>query len=283
MRSRAGRGRDVTSRGTVAVVQPFERLRYLARWSDEDDGALVSEAADCLAGFADDPAGLVVACRRLLSHHPASGALWWLCSRVLTAPEPAEAAWEAWTLINEDRTATRLSGLLPFPHDDPIAVLGWPDLAGAALAERPDLDVIAVRRRSGDDQLRARLARREHPVRVVNEVELAALEPSYLLVEATAASPTCAVVPDGAADLLGDLAGGGTTGWLVAGVGRLLPERLFASLQRELERDDPDHVPVALVDAGRFARVAGPRGLDAPGELSRRVDAPVAPELLRLS
>jgi hypothetical protein len=264
-------------------VQPFERLRYLARWSDEDDGALVSEAADCLAGFADDPAGLVVACRRLLSHHPASGALWWLCARVLTAPEPADAAWEAWTLVNEDRTAERLAGLLPFPHDEPIAVLGWPGLAGAALAERPDLDVIAVRRRSGDDRLRARLARREHPVRVVSEVELAALEPSHLLVEATAASPTCAVVPDGAADLLGDLARGGTTGWLVAGVGRLLPERLFASLRHELERDDPDHVPVALVDIARFARVAGPHGLDAPDTLSRRIDAPVAPELLRLS
>src|SRR5262249_20502810 len=99
--------------GTVARVQPFERLRYLARWSDEDDSALVSEAADCLAGFADDPAGLVVACRRLLSHHPASGALWWLCARVLAAPDPADAAWEAWQLVNDDRTAHRLAGLPP--------------------------------------------------------------------------------------------------------------------------------------------------------------------------
>jgi hypothetical protein len=264
-------------------VQPFERLRYLARWSDEDDGALVSEAADCLAGFADDPAGLVVACRRLLSHHPASGALWWLCARVLTAPEPADAAWQAWKLVNEDRTAERLSGLLPFPHDEPIAVLGWPDLTGAALAERPDLDVIAIRRRSGSERLRARITRREPPVRVAGEVDVAALEPSHLLVEASAASPTCAVVPDGSADLLGELDRGGTTSWLVAGVGRLLPERLFASLRHELERDDPEGVPVALVDIGRFARVAGPRGLDAPDALSRRVDAPVAPELLRLS
>lgn len=264
-------------------MQPFERLRYLARWSEEDDGGLVSEAADCLAGFADDPAGLVVACRRLLTHHPASGALWWLCARVLMAPEPAEAAWQAWQLLDQDRTAERLSSLLPFPHDEPIAVLGWPDIAGTALAERPDLDIIAVRRRSGEGHFRARLARREPPVRVVSEVEGAALQPSHLLVEATAASPTCAVVPDGAPDLLGDLAAGGTTGWLVAGVGRVLPERLFASLHHEIERDQPDRVPVALVEVGRFARVAGPTGLDAPDTLSRRVDAPVAPELLRLA
>jgi hypothetical protein len=264
-------------------VQPFERLRYLARWSDEDDGALVSEAADCLAGFADDPAGLVVACRRLLSHHSASGALWWLCARVLAAPEPADAAWEAWRLVNEDATAERLAGLLPFPHDEPIAVLGWPDLAGAALAERPDLDVIAVRRRSGNDHRRARRARREAPVRIVDEVDAAALEPSHLLVEAIATSPSGAMVPAGASDLLDSLAAGGTVGWLVAGVGRVLPERLFAALRAELERDEGEHTPVALVDVGRFARVAGPTGLVAPDALLRRVDCPVAPELLRLS
>jgi hypothetical protein len=264
-------------------VQPFERLRYLARWSDEDDGALVSEAADCLAGFADDPAGLVVACRRLLSHHPASGSLWWLCARLLTAPDPADAAWQAWQLVNEDHTAERLSRLLPFPHDEPIAVLGWPELTGAALAERPDLDVIAVRRRSGDEHLRARLSRREAPVRVVSEVEAAALGPSHLLVEAAALSPSCVVVPHGAADLLDDLAASSTIGWLVAGVGRVLPERLFASLRHELERDQSGRAPVALVDVARFARVAGPTGLDPPDALPRRIDSPVAPELLRLS
>jgi hypothetical protein len=38
-----------------------------------------------------------------------------------------------------------------------------------------------------------------------------------------------------------------------------------------------------LVEMTRFGRVASPTGLDAPDSLSRRVDAPVAPELLRLS
>ena len=264
-------------------MQPFERLRYLARWSDEYDSALVSEAADCLAGFADDPAGLVVACRRLVSHHPVSGALWWLCARVLTASDPAEAAWNAWQLVNDDGTTDRLSRLLPFPHDEPIAVLGWPDLAGAALAERPDLDVIAIRRRSGDDHRRARLARREAAIRIVSEVDAAALEPSHLLVEALAASPTSAVVPDGAADLLDTLAATGTVGWLVAGVGRVLPERLFAAMRAELEREQTEHTPVELMEVNCFERIAGPTGLANPDALRRWVDCPVAPELLRLS
>ena len=264
-------------------MQPFERLRYLARWTDEDDSALVSEAADCLAGFADDPAGLVVACRRLLSHHPASGALWWLCARVLAAPDPAEAAWEAWQLVNDDQTADRLAGLLPFPHDEPIAVLGWPDLAGAALAERPDLDVVAIRRRSGDDHRRARLARRDAAIRIVSDVDAAALEPSHMLIEAMAAGPRRAVVAAGAADLLDTLADAGSVCWLVAGVGRVLPERLFAAVESELGRDGDEHTPVDVVDVSRFARVAGPAGLAAPDTLLRRVDCPVAPELLRLS
>ena len=264
-------------------MQPFERLRYLARWSDDDDSALVSEAADCLAGFADDPAGLVVACRRLLAHHPATGALWWLCARVLAAPDPADAAWEAWQLVNDDHTADRLAGLLPFPHDEPVAVLGWPDVAGAALAERPDLDLVAIRRRTGDDHRRARLARREASIRIVNDVEACALEPSHLLVEATAAGPHRAVVAGGAGDLLDTLAATGTVAWLVAGAGRVLPERLFAAMQSELGRDADEHAPVDVVDLRRFARVAGPSGLAAPDALLRRVDCPVAPELLRLS
>ena len=104
-------------------MMPFERLRAIARHG-ADDRTLVAEAADCLAEFDDDPAGLVVTCRRLLHHHAACGPLWWLCARVLAAPDTSEAAWEAEELVRADRTPTRLAALLPFPHDEPIAVLG---------------------------------------------------------------------------------------------------------------------------------------------------------------
>lgn len=120
-------------------------------------------------------------------------------------------------------------------------------------------------------------------MRIVSEVEAAALEPSHVLVEAFAASPRSAVVPEGAADLLATLAATGAVAWLVAGVGRVLPQRLFTALQVELERDHSEHTPVELVEVTRFARVAGPRGLEAPDGLLRRVDCPVAPELLRLA
>jgi hypothetical protein len=257
-------------------VLPFERLRALARYSG-DDTELVLEAADCLADFGADPQLLTV-CRRLLAHHLASGPLWWLCAHVVGAANPSQAAHDAARRLREDRTATRLASALPFPHDEPIAVLGWPEVAGAALAERPDLDVIAVRSRVGDRTLRARLSRTELRVRAVDEPEAMALEPGHLLVEVLATSPSTALVPNGTADLLWSLSTARL--WLVAGAGRLLPERLFEVAQREVERAVD---PIAeTLEVARADRVAGPAGLDAPERLATRVDCPVAPELLRL-
>ena len=72
-------------------VTPAERLRSVTRRNVDDD-RLAAAAADALAGFSDEPASLVVACRRVLAHHPAHGALWWVCSRILAAADPAAAA-----------------------------------------------------------------------------------------------------------------------------------------------------------------------------------------------
>ncbi|MEX2100001.1 MAG: hypothetical protein WEB19_01170 [Acidimicrobiia bacterium] len=260
---------------------PFERLRALARYGGDDHG-LALEAADCLADFASDPTQLVTVCRRLLAHHPTCGPLWWLCARAVAAPDLREATRDAVRLLDADRTAPRLASLLPFPHDEPVAVLGWPDTVAAALAERPDLDVLAIRM-GADRHLRARLARSEAPMRVVDETEAIAFGPSHLLVEVMATSPTTAVVPEGVESLLWSLAN--VQLWLVAGVGRLLPERMFATLRAEIERDDdlaPRATDTELLDVTKATRIAGPAGLDPPERLATRIDCPVAAELLRL-
>jgi hypothetical protein len=263
--------------GSVHAVQPFERLRYIARHAG-DDRTLVAEAADCLAAFEYDLPGLVVACRRLIDHHTDSPLLWWLCARVLAAPDPADAAWEAEGLVRDDHTPGRLAGLLPFPHDPPIAVLGWPELAGEALESRPDLDVLAVRGR-GDDHWRRRLARSDATARPVDVVEARALEPSHVLVEIAGASPYEVLVPLGTRGLLDDLVRPTTVVWLVAGVGRVLPARLYDAMMRRLDPLE-DHGFEAL-DVQVADRIAGSTGLERPENLIRRVDAPVAPELLR--
>ena len=113
-------------------------------------------------------------------------------------------------------------------------------------------------------------------VRVLDDVEAAAAAPSQLLVEALASGSSLAIVPDGTADLRWSL--GATPLWLVVPAGRLLPDRLFAVLQRQVG-DDP---AVDVLDVSSAEQVAGPWGLDLPGRLGRHVDCPIAPELLRL-
>jgi hypothetical protein len=250
-------------------VLPFERLRALARYAGDDTGLIV-EAADCLADFASDPTQLVTVCRRLLAHHPSSGPLWWLCTQVLTATDPSSGARDAVRALERDRTAARLASVLPFPHDEPIAVLGWPDVTGEALAERPDLDVVVIRtdyRRPRAPDLR---------VRVVDEVEAMAASPSHLLVEVLAAGPSTAIVPHGVTQLHQSLDGAEL--WLVVPVGRLLPARLFDVVQQANQADDD----LEALDVVVAAQTAGPWGLDLASRLGAHVNSPVAPELLRL-
>lgn len=256
---------------------PFERLRSLARYTGDDDSGLVAEAADCLADFGSDPQLLTV-CRRLLAHHPACGPLWWLCARIVAAPDPEAAARESIRLLTADRTSARLASVLPFPHDEPIAVLGWSDTIGSAMAERPDLDVVAVRPRVGDHGLRGRVARSARPVRMVDETDVMALEPSHLLVGVRALSAREALVASGCADLRWSVPNARV--WLVGGVGRLLPDRLFHVARAEIERD-LDAV-VECFDVRVAERIAGPAGLDPPERIASRVDCPDAPELHRL-
>jgi hypothetical protein len=104
---------------------PAERLRSITRRSIAEH-ALAAEAASALAGFASEPASLVVACRRVLAHHPANGSLWWVCARILAAPDPASAAREAARLLDGDRTASRLAAALPLlDAGEVVAVHGW--------------------------------------------------------------------------------------------------------------------------------------------------------------
>ncbi len=265
-------------------MHPVERLRSVSRWAVDDD-VLAMEAAEALAAFAFDPAGLVVSCRRLLAHHVGNGPLWWLCSRILVAPDPAEACREAMARFDADRTADRLAASLPLQeHDDEIvAVVGWPRAVDRALAERADRAVVAVRTDTGD--LTAMLRRRTAPqsIRPVDSWMLAELPVSHLLVGAAAIGAGRALVPAGTADTIAGVSASASI-WLVGGVGRVLPRRLYeaaesGALAPSDDVDDP--IGMEAVPLERFDRVAGPRGLQPSAEADASPDTPVAPELLR--
>ena len=85
-------------------MHPIERLRFLVGATGLEPHYLVPEVAEGLAAFGGDRASLVLAARRLVQHRPSSGPLWWLCSRVLLAPDPATAAWSAVDEFEADPT-----------------------------------------------------------------------------------------------------------------------------------------------------------------------------------
>ncbi|HLF41797.1 MAG TPA: hypothetical protein VI854_10045, partial [Acidimicrobiia bacterium] len=141
-------------------MHPIERLRWVARAPEGEASLVAAEAAEALAAFADEPAGLVIACRRLIERRPACGPLWWLSARMLCALDPPLEAALIAAELERDPTATALAAELP---GGAVAVAGWPELAARALrargrggAEVPADDTVYV---AGSSREAHRLAR----------------------------------------------------------------------------------------------------------------------------
>jgi hypothetical protein len=268
-------------------MHPIERLRWVARSPEGELSLVAAEAADALASFAGDPAGLVIASRRLIERRPAAGPLWWLASRVLCALEPAFEAMDAAADLERDRTPVALAGDLP---GGTVAIVGWPDHATAALRMRArmgggdssaGLDKVVVVP-TGRDSWGCVDWLQGHGVdaRLLRDGEVAAAGRGCVLalLEATAVGPDSFVAPTGSAALAAAAREAHRPVWLVAGVGRVLPGPLYEALVRRIAGDDTfEVVPLAAVD-----EVAGPAGPLPRAQLARP-SCPVAAELLRFS
>lgn len=262
-------------------MHPIERLRYVARASGADQAVLVRETAHALAAFHDDPAGLVAACRRIIDRHPTSGPLWWLCAQVLTAPEGHRAAWAAVESIDDDPTGAELAFALP--EDAQVCVIGWPELAGDALPRRGDIEVLAVDALGEGTGLVRRLTYAGVDAIEVPTSGLGAAVASADLVvlEAVAAGPTGFIAVSGSLAAASVARQQEVPVWLVAGVGRLLPGRMWDALESRHDASsvdpwdlDEEVVPLELVD-----RIAGAKGVTPPADALAHIDCPVAPEL----
>lgn len=263
-------------------MHPIERLRYVARSGGVDHAALAEEVARALAGFVDDPSGLVTACRRIIDRHPTSGPMWWLAARVLATNDPRAEAFRCVSILQDDKTAAALAYELA--DEITVTVLGWPEQVGAALVRRGDIRALVVDALGEGAGLVRRLEYADSPAEEVNPANLAGAVrwSNLVLLEASAVGPgsfvsvagshaAAAVARDNDADV-----------WLVAGEGRLLPERLWESVVDRLDQAgepwelDEEIVPLSLVD-----RVVGPKGLESVEAMLRRTDTPVVPELLK--
>lgn len=262
-------------------MHPIERLRYVARASGVDQGPLVREAAQALAHFRGDPQGLVTACRSVLARQPASGPLWWLCARVLCADDAMVEAWRVADEIEADATARELAHALP--DDVTVCVLGWPELTGEALVRRGGLEVLVVDALSEGSGLVRRLLQADTDAVDIPVSGLgAAVAGSDLVVlEASIVGPEGFVGVAGSRAAASVAVLAGVPVWLVAGVGRLLPRRMWEAAERRLDRDDPWDGDDEIVPLDLVAEVAGPAGLGSVGDALLRTDCPVVPELMR--
>lgn len=264
-------------------MHPMERLRSVARAEGAGPGLLVREAAGALAGLGGDTVSLVTACRRLVERHPAAGPVWWLASRVLCSADPVGEAWRAAAEVEADATPAVLAAALA--ENATVVLVGWPEQAVDGVCRRGDVGVLVVSSDGESSGLSRRLRAAGTQVEDVSDAGLAAAVAGcdVVVLEATALGPARFAAAPGSHAAAAVAGATGVPVWLVAGVGRAVPDRLWASLEARLEGSSApawvradELVPLALCDA-----VVGPDGLRSATDGPPPVDCPVAPELLK--
>lgn len=238
-------------------MHPIERLRYVARAGVVPVAPLVRESAAALSSFADDPKGLLTSCRRLLDRRGDCGPLVWLAARMLTAMDPRAEAARVVAELDADSTGRVLQqGLDSLAAGSSVLAAGEVGTFADAVHERPDLQFIE----SDDPE--------------------AAGQADVVLIESDCVGSSQALVDAGAVPVAEAARDHGTPVWLIAGVGRILPARMWDLLSARHGPDDPDMRGLAVLDLNRFVtRVVTPSGLRTPAEAGRSSDCPVVPEL----
>lgn len=261
-------------------MHPMERLRMIARASGEDPGLLAREAAAALAACADDPRALVIACRRLVDRQATSGPLWWLAARVVASPDPETEAWMSAEALRGDETPAVVAACLP--DDVTLTVLGWPEQVTEALRRRGDARVLVVDSLGDGSPLVAALDGAGTEAALVPEAGIAAAVAASTLVLLDAS----AVGPGGFLAVTGSRAAAAVAYteeipvWVVAGVGRVLPARLWAAMVDKVTAlGDPWDAEWEVVPLELATAVVGPDGPQPPADALARVDCPDAPEL----
>ena len=289
----------------------MERLRYVARAGDVPVVPLVRESAAALVTMADDPMGLLTSCRRLVDRRPGCAPLVWLAARMLTGADPRSEARDAVAEIEADPTGHELDHVLG--HGWTVAVLGDSDIVGPVLRSRPDLQIVpadpdgfgtgavdfdGLEPGTGDPGGPGTAA--DDPSGLdtaANDssgppLSAAAADPDRLtasagavdvvVLESDCVGPSAALAPPGAVEAADRARASAVPVWLVAGVGRVLPERMWDLAMAGLGDDGPADGGCELLDLDRLVtQMVTPVGLRAPDRARSRIDCPVAPELFR--
>ncbi len=266
-------------------MHPIEHLRYVARAHGVDPTALVEETAHALGSLHFDPAGLVVACRRIVERHPFSGPLWWLCSSVASSSEPFETVWELADRIRSDRTGAELAAALADGAD--VVTIGDPSVISSGLARRGDVRVLAIDVDHSATSFVRTLERFDVDYEPVDAGAAGAATrvADVVLIEALALDAERIVVPSGSSTIAASASAWGTPVWLVAGVGRRLPSPFVDAMEvrrTELASDVDDWtIDVEILPARFVTDVIGPLGSMPMGPAAAQAECPMSAELLR--
>jgi len=122
--------------GVSAAVLPFERLRALAGTPATTPSSSPRRPTASLTSRPTPPSWsrCADAPRRTIPAAGRCGGPARRCWRI----RPRRGGAGGDSVLARDRTANEVGVAAPVPHDDAIAILGWPDTTGAALEERPD-------------------------------------------------------------------------------------------------------------------------------------------------
>ncbi|NND74157.1 MAG: hypothetical protein HKN44_04040 [Ilumatobacter sp.] len=271
-------------------MHPIEHLRYVARAQGADPASLVEETAHALGALRFDPAGLVVACRRIVQRHPFTGALWWLCATVATSAEPFDAVWEAADRIRSDRTGAELAAALA--DDATVVTIGAPGVIGDGLVRRGDVRVLALDAGHTATSFVRRLERHDVDYEPVDAGAAGAVTRTadVVLIEALAVDGTRVVAPIGSSTIAASATAWGTPVWLVAGTGRRLPSPMLDHMVGQVAAlTDPDgdcpldawELDVEVLPTSLLTSVVGPHGRMPMGPSATAAECAMAHELLR--
>ena len=259
-------------------MHPIEHLRYVARARGADPVSLVRETAAALGGLGHEPAGIVLAARRIVQRHPTCGPLWWLCSHVLGALDPFEAMSDCEEEIKNDSTLKNLREAVP--QDAVVCVVGWPTTVLNALATRGDLKFFVIESNGDGDAAVERLVSMDVDATLVQFEELSRVVSScdVLIIEALAAGPSEVLCSSGshAVAALGYVSQKPV--WLVTACGTRLPAPLWSAMTSGEAVNEVD-----LLSASLFSRVISKDGISDDLSQPFVAECPPTTELLRHS
>lgn len=243
---------------------------------------LATETAEALASFIGDPAGLQIACQRILSRQPTSGPLVWLAANVLADPDSRQSLWQAVDELEADGTDAALRYTLP--DDSCVVVVGWPEELAGAFRGRHDLRIFVVGDDSYIDRHVDRLIDADYDADVVGWSGVGQVigEATHVLIGAEAVGPDQLISQHGAMAALASAAHWQVPVWCTAPVGSSLPARMYDGLTRRWHESttdtrwerDHEEVPVSLVST--FVTAAGAHEV---GARALPTSCPVVPEL----